>query len=113
MSENNLEKRKKIALDAIKKAYDKEGDDDINEVKLFITHHLDELDESYWKNHFSGSIPEPVQILQNLEFKSSWGDDYSDNMDTIDFTLPGDVTDYVLSVYFDENGQVDYVTMES
>lgn len=40
-------------------------------------------------------------------------DDDDDGLDTLDFALPGDVSSYILSVAFDENGEVDEISMES
>ena len=34
-------------------------------------------------------------------------------METFDFTLPDDVTNYVVSVHFDETGEIDDIDMES
>ncbi len=45
--------------------------------------------------------------------RSHWGDEDDDGIDTFDFTLPEDVTDSVISVRFDEKGQVEEITMES
>lgn len=40
-----------------------------------------------------------------------WGGD--NDLDTFDFTLPDDVTQYVISVSFDETGAVEGISMES
>jgi hypothetical protein len=48
--------------------------------------------------------------------RSHWGDDDDgdeEGIDTFDFTLPDEVTDYVISVRFDEDGEVESVSMES
>ncbi|MUI16138.1 DUF2004 domain-containing protein [Massilia dura] len=34
-------------------------------------------------------------------------------MDVFDFSLPDDVTDYVISVRFDDSGEVENISMES
>ena len=46
-----------------------------------------------------------------LVLREHWGGD--DEIETFDFTLPEDVTDYVISVRFDESGQVEEISMES
>ena len=46
-----------------------------------------------------------------LVLKSHWGGD--DELDVFDFTLPEEITDYVLSVAFDESGAITGMTMES
>jgi hypothetical protein len=78
---------------------------------LFVSHHLDELDASYWNKHLSTETPDPRRVLDLLVLKSHWGGD--DELETFDFTLPGEVTDYVLSVTFDESGAIAGMTMES
>ena len=45
-----------------------------------------------------------------LAFQSSWGDD---DLENFDFSLPGGVTQYVVSVHFDEEGDIDGISMES
>ena len=54
-----------------------------------------------------------MQVLDILVLQSHWGEDDDDGIDTFDFTLPDEVTNYVLSVEFDENGNVFGVSMES
>jgi hypothetical protein len=78
---------------------------------LFVSHHLDELDSSYWKKHLSTETPDPRRILDLLVLKSHWGG--NDELDAFDFTLPEEITDYVLSVSFDETGAITGMTMES
>jgi Protein of unknown function (DUF2004) len=80
-------------------------------VTLFVSHHLNELDPSYWKTHLSTETPDPRRVLGLLVLKSHWGGD--DESDGFDFTLPGEITDYVLSVTFDESGAITGMTMES
>jgi hypothetical protein len=78
---------------------------------LFVSHHLDELDPSYWTKHLSTETPDPRRVLDLLVLKSHWGGD--DELDTFDFTLPEKITDYVLSVTFDESGAIAGMTMEN
>ncbi|MEM7430359.1 MAG: DUF2004 domain-containing protein [Pseudomonadota bacterium] len=78
---------------------------------LFVFHHLNEIDPSYWTKHFANTEPEPRQVLRSLVLRSHWGGE--DEIDNFDFTLPNGVTDYVISVAFDEAGQVVDISMES
>src|SRR6185436_7826188 len=94
---------------AIKKAYSTAADE--FGATLFVSHHLKELDSSYWKKHLSTETPEPRRVLELLQLRSHWGGD--DEMDTFDFTLPEDATNYVISVAFDEDGNVSDIEMES
>ncbi|MEL6300072.1 MAG: DUF2004 domain-containing protein [Pseudomonadota bacterium] len=77
---------------------------------LFVAHHLDELDASYWFEHTGESKPDPQQVLQLLELRL---DPEEDEIDILDFTLPGAVTNYVICVEFDESGNIAGVSMES
>ena len=48
-----------------------------------------------------------------LVLQSHWGDDDDDGIDHFDFTLPDDITNYLITVSFDENGDVSGIDMES
>lgn len=110
MPANPLEimKREAAARTAIKGAFG--TPDDEYGATLFVSHHLEELDSSYWKKHLSTETPEPRRVLELLELHSHWGGD--DEMDTFDFTLPEEITNYVICVAFEE-GRVSEITMES
>lgn len=117
---DEVERRKQAALAAVKRSYGtKEAE---HSTTLFVSHHLEELDSSYWQQHLGTESPTTPQILDLLELRSHWGDseedededdEVGDGLDVFDFTLPGDVTDYVLSVRFDEKGGVENISMES
>ena len=102
-------RREAVARAAIKRAFD--ADDEDSGVALFISHHLEELASDYWTRHFSTGAPEPRRILDALVLQGRWGGE--DEIGTFDFTLPGDVTNYLISVRFDERGEVSDVSMES
>jgi len=105
------EKRTQLALSAIKSAYGTPEDE--FGATMFVSHHLEELDGNYWEKHLETSSPEPIRVLDILTLRSHWGDEDEDGIDTFDFTLPDDVTDYVISVRFDEDGTVEDISMES
>ncbi|MCA9030569.1 MAG: DUF2004 domain-containing protein [Planctomycetaceae bacterium] len=108
---NEIERRRITALAAIKQAFgtaaDKFGG------TLFVSHHLEELDADYWQKLCGTAQPKPEQVLDILTLRSHWGEDDEDGIDTFDFSLPDDATNYVVSVSFDENGDVVGITMES
>lgn len=106
---DETKRREAIARDAIKSAFD--AADVESDVALFISHHLEELDSAYWKKHFSTEAPDPHRILESLVLRSHWGGD--EEIDSFDFTLPEDATNYVISVAFDEDGGTSDITMES
>lgn len=101
-------KRAKLALDAIRKAHGTEAGE--FSTTMFVEHHLEELPQDYWQEHAGTDAPDPAAVLGLLQLKSSWG---KDDIENFDFSLPGDVTDYVLSVRFDETGEIDEISMEN
>ncbi|MDH5821800.1 DUF2004 domain-containing protein [Luteimonas sp. RD2P54] len=108
MADSEIEKRTKLALDAIKKAYGTEEDE--FGATLYVKHHLEEIEESYWLEKLGSKKPDPLSVLELLELGSTWGDD---DMEHFDFTLPGEITNYVLSVHFADDGEILSIEMES
>ena len=83
-------------------------------VGLFISHHLEELDLEYWREHLDGAMPTPKNVLELLVLDSHWSEDDDENgVDYFDFVLPGDVSNYLISVHFDISGDVANISMES
>lgn len=103
-----VEGRKRQASAAIKAAFGTEAGED--SVDLFVSHHLMELPASYWSERCGSGSPEPEVVLGLLELHDSWGEG---EVEYFDFTLPGDVTDYQISVHFDDTGTIDSISMES
>ena len=102
------ERRQKLALGAIKQTYGTAtGEDSVN---LFVEHHLEELPSSYWQQYLGSSTPETAAVIDLLQFSSSWGEG---DIEYFDFTLPGEVTNYIISVHFDNMGTIDDISMES
>ena len=104
-----IRRRELLARGAIKRAF--ESDKDEVSARLFVSHHLAELDSSYWQRHLSTESPAPSAVLDLLLLRSHWGGE--DEMETFDFTLPEDVTNYVICVRFDGEGEVSDIEMES
>lgn len=78
------------------------------EATLFVSHHLEELGEDYWLAEFGCRAPLPAAIIDGLVATyRSGGSGYS-----VDFTLPDNVTDYVVCVEVDDR-DVASVSMES
>lgn len=113
MSRNELEavRREKIAISMIKSDFAK--NDQSSCVNQFISHHIEVLDKSYWQEHLGTQKPDPYDVLSILELQSHWGSDSDEGIDFFDFTLPNEVTDYVISVHFDKMGQVSEICFES
>lgn len=115
-NKKEIQRRTEAALLAIKQAMS--DSDENSSVKLFVSHHLQELDAAYWEKHTGKPRPSPIKVLDLLQLRSHWGEDDEDDIDedgtdTFDFTLPGDVTQYVIAVRFDEDGEVENIEMES
>lgn len=101
----NMNNEKK-ALQGIKDSSGTEvGEYGIDE---FVFHHLEELPHSYWEKHLGTCKPSAGQVMDLLVLQSKWEDE-----EVYDFTLPDDVTDYIISVSFDENGTIESIVMES
>jgi len=105
-----VERRTAAALAAIKGAMDESASD--SSISLFIAHHLEALEATYWQKQAGTPRPAPKAVLDLLVLRSHWGEDDEEGLDFFDFTLPGDVTDYVISVQFDENGDIEAIEME-
>jgi len=108
MNQAEFETRRRKALAAIHQAAGTPAGED--SIDLFIAHHLEELLPAYWQQHLGSVTPAAAAVLGLLVLRESWGDD---DLESFDFTLPGDVTNYVVSVHFDAAGEVDRLDMES
>jgi hypothetical protein len=106
---DEIKRRETAARAAIKKAFGTANDE--FGATLFVSHHLEELESSYWTKHLSTETPEPRLVLDVLELRDHWGED--DELERFDFTLPEEVTNYVICVRFDDVGEVSEITMES
>lgn len=108
MDDIEHERRKVLALSAIRQAFGTDaGEGSIND---FVQHHLDELPGGYWQSQLGSEVPPAASVLGLLVLQDSWGEG---DMEYFDFTLPGDVTDYLVSVHFDGTGEIDGMAMES
>ncbi|WP_170336830.1 DUF2004 domain-containing protein [Ruegeria arenilitoris] len=79
---------------------------------LFVSHHKEELETDYWTDTYSTDAPTAEQILDSLVLVDTWSSEDDDNVDTYDFSLPNEATNYLLSARF-EDGEVVEVSMES
>lgn len=106
--EEIIEMRAKLAMDAIRASVGTpEAEDGVDG---FISHHLEQLEPEWWMEHLGTSKPTPNQVLGLLTLRYPHPDD---DPDVLDFTLPDDVTQYVVAVKFDEQGRVEAIDMES
>ena len=86
-----------------------EGEDSIT---LFVEHHLAELEADYFSNTYGTAMPEAIQIADSLVLVDSWSSEDDGHIDVFDFSLPDNVTNYLLSVRF-SGDKVEEVSMES
>ena len=64
---DEIERREKSARDAIKHAFGTKADE--FGATLFVSHHLDGIEQSYWQKHFGTANPEPSRVLDILELR--------------------------------------------
>ncbi|WP_065328909.1 DUF2004 domain-containing protein [Tritonibacter mobilis] len=86
-----------------------EGDDSVN---LFVEHHLSALEADYFSDAYGTPTPEPTKIVDSLVLVDSWSSEDGGSLDTFDFSLPENVTNYLLSVRFVDD-EVQEISMES
>ena len=112
-SGDELERRTRLALDAIRSSLG--TPDGEYGATLFASHHLEEIDGAYWQARLGTEKPEPAAVLGLLELLDHWAEKEEDEEDgqTLDFGLPGEVSDYLLSVRFDPDGTIEEIMMES
>ena len=102
-----FERRAEAALAAIQGAYGTPEDEYGG--TLFVSHHLEHVGEDYWLKHVGSASPEPKEVLGLLEIHS----DLEDGLEVLDFSLPGEVSNYLICVTFGEDGDVEGISMES
>jgi len=79
-------------------------------VNGYVEHHLEQLPEEYWVRHLGSARPKAEAVLDLLQLRGTWRDG---GVECFDFTLPDDVTNYVLCVRIDARGGIESVEMES
>lgn len=110
-TKDEFEKRKKLALLAIRRKLDTDEDD--SEVHLFVSHHLEEVAGEYWQEVLGTEQPTSEQVLGIITYRENCNYDDEFDLETFDFTLPDDVTDYVICVSFNVAGEICDIEMES
>ena len=114
---NFIEKLEKF--DKLNKTYilDDYNDEDGDTVKFYLEHHLEELDKEELTKlvNFNDTITEPEQqLLSKLKLvRVGLYPDNEDNFAIFDYSIGKDITNYLVVINTDENGQLDYMTMES
>ncbi|NTD99841.1 DUF2004 domain-containing protein [Agrobacterium tumefaciens] len=114
---NFIEKLEKF--DKLNKTYilNDYNDEDGDTVKFYLEHHLEEVDKEELTKlvNFDDTITEPEQqLLSKLKLvRVGLYPDNEDNFAIFDYSIGEDITNYLVVINTDENGQLDYMTMES
>ena len=114
---NFIEKLEKF--DKLNKTYilNDYNDEDGDTVKSYLEHHLEEVDKEELTKlvNFDDTITEPEkQLLSKLKLvRVGLYPDNEDNFAIFDYSIGKDITNYLVVINTDENGQLDYMTMES
>ena len=85
------------------------GEDDVS---LFVSHHIDELNSEEWVACLGSALPSPQDVIDCLVLRDAWDSREDGTIDTYDFTLPKDLTQYVICVRFDGDA-ISEISMES
>ena len=107
ISDEELSQRETAARKHLASVYGEPGQE--HSVTLFVSHHLAEIGADYWMKHTGIPDPDPGQVLGVLELRY---DPEEEGIDILDFTLPDGATNYVLSIEFDDLGNIVGVAME-
>lgn len=110
MNKSEIERNIVIALEKIKAVFDTpEGEESTT---LFVSHHLNEIEPAQWQAAVGNKNPNPDQILASLIPIDQWSSNDDEIIDTFDFSLPNDLTNYLLTVRV-VDGTASDVAMES
>ncbi|AZA80753.1 hypothetical protein C1637_11985 [Chryseobacterium lactis] len=110
----NIEKFDKLNKTYIVEDYhDQDGDT----VKYYIEHHLEEIDQDELSTLINFDDPDTKpeqQLLAKLELvRVGLYPDSEDHFAILDYSIGEEITDYLVTINTDENGQLDYMSMES
>ncbi|HEV8506543.1 MAG TPA: DUF2004 domain-containing protein [Chitinophagaceae bacterium] len=104
------EKNKKY----IEQDYD---DDDCDTVKTYIEHHLEEVGKDELAdlvNFDDETISPEIQLMNSLRLvRVGLYPDSEDQFAIFDYSIGQDLTQYIVVINTNENGDLDYMTMES
>jgi hypothetical protein len=87
------------------------------DVRDYIEHHIEDIDndelEAILKDH-DKSLPVDEQLLSLMHLKRiGFYLDDEEQYAIFDYTIGREITQYVIVVKFDNNGNIEYLTMES
>ncbi len=111
MDADILDQRQAAARQAIKSFYGEPKGE--YGPTLFVSHHLKEIEPAYWLRTIGVSRPTPEQLLDALVLVDFWASGGGQSVNTFDLSLPETVSNYLLSVRFGDDGEIQDVSMES
>ncbi len=106
-------------FDNLNKTYilDDYNDDEGNTVKFYIEDHLEEIGKDELStiiNFDDTTIELEQQLLAKLKLvRVGLYPESEDNFAVFDYSIGQDITNYLVVINTDENGQLEYMTMES
>lgn len=110
----NIEKYDKLNKTYILNDY---NDEDGDTVKSYLEHHLEEVEKEELSSliNFDDKTTEPeLQLLKKLKLiRIGLYPDNEDNFAIFDYSIGEEITNYLVVINTDEQGQLDYMTMES
>ncbi|AZA78012.1 DUF2004 domain-containing protein [Chryseobacterium sp. G0186] len=110
----NIEVYNRLAKNYILEDYHNEEGDTI---KFYIEHHLEEVEEDELSTiiNFDDSTVEPEQqLLTKLELvRIGLYPDNEESFAILDYSIGKEITNYLVVINTDQNGQLDYMAMES
>ena len=93
------------------------NDEDGDTVKFYLEHHLEELGKAELGeliNLNSKSTEHEKQLLKKLRLvRVGLYPDSEDQFAIFDYSIGQEITNYLVVIFTDENGNMDYMTMES
>lgn len=110
----NIEVYNRLAKNYILEDYHNEEGDTI---KFYVEHHLEEVEEDELSTiiNFDDSTVEPEQqLLTKLELvRIGLYPDNEEGFAILDYSIGKEITNYLVVINTDQNGQLDYMAMES
>ena len=108
----NIQKLDELGITTIKDDF-KNG----NNVKEYIEHHLDELDnddiETLISKATEGTTKEEKMLFSIKLKRIGFYPETEERFINLDYTLDNELTDYLVVLDFTEDGKLHYITMES
>lgn len=110
----NLESYDKQNVKYIEEDYKNEENDT---VKTYIDHHLEEIDKDELAEIIdfdNKSVKPEIQMMKALRLvRVGFYPDSEDQFAIFDYTIGKDLTNYLVVINTNENGELDYMSMES